>query len=98
MPINVAVLTEEEFNSRLKELLIQLEDNRESPYQDIKNNPSSHPTIGIGFDLTVSTVREKVFAAMGIVSGSPTATALITAITNSIGKTDAQIQANLNAV
>ena len=87
-------LTEAEFNQRLTDLLVQLEDKRRDPYADTAN--SSHPTIGIGFDLTVTAVRNQVFAAMGIVAGSALATSLTNAINGAVGKTTSQIQADLN--
>ena len=96
MSINVyESISESEFNIRLQKLLAQLEGVKNSPYADTAN--PSHPTIGIGFDLTVSTVRNKVYAAMGVVVGSDTEIALTRAIYASLGKTTAEVQAKLNA-
>lgn len=60
-------LTVEEFNKRLKNLLIQLERKDNLPYAD--THAPSHPTIGIGFDLTVDSVRKQVLSSMGIAAG-----------------------------
>ena len=94
MAITVTSITQSEFNTRLRNLLEQLEGrNKTAPYADTAN--PSHPTIGIGFDLTNSIVRGKVFKAMVIPEALKTA--LTTAITNSVGKTNAQIQTALDA-
>ena len=93
MTITVNAITEVEFRRRLKELLKQLEKNSKEPYAD--DAKPSHPTIGIGFDLTQASVRNKVFTAMGV--AATLQTALTRAITGSIGKSKAAIQTALDA-
>ncbi len=95
MTITIASpLTEEEFTRRLKQLLIQLERKDLKPYADTHN--PTHPTIGIGFDLTQLAIRSQVYAAMGITAGSTTATSLTNAILAAQGKTTAAIQTDLD--
>lgn len=62
MPINTTVLDETEFKKILKQYLIAWEGYYPEGYVDTAGLPS----IGIGFNLTVSSVRGKVFSAMGI--------------------------------
>lgn len=95
MSIIVTIITKSEFDARLRNLLAQLEGYRPEPYADTAN--PSHPTIGIGFDLTVDNVRETVFKSMGIMPGMPAFTALTNAINANIGKSTAQVRAALNA-
>ena len=88
--INVNTITQAEFNTRLRRLLAQLENNRARPYDD--SAKPSHPTIGIGFDLTVGAVRSKVFDAMGISATGTLRATLTAAINSSIGKPATAIQ------
>ena len=62
MAINITPLSEKEFYAKLAALIGQLEGKRERPYLDT----AGIPTIGIGFNLCIESIRNAVFAAMGI--------------------------------
>lgn len=62
MTINVIAITEEEFDQLLKSFLVAFEGSKPLPYIDTANKA----TIGIGFNMQVASVRNKVFDAMGI--------------------------------
>jgi hypothetical protein len=59
MTVNVTSISQSEFDIRLKNLMKQLEKQVSTPYQDTAT-PITHPTIGIGFDLTVEKVRKRI--------------------------------------
>ena len=60
--LNYNLLGPDAYKALRYKVFVQLEGDKTAAYLDTKNLP----TIGIGFDLTVKKVRDKVFKAMGI--------------------------------
>ncbi len=78
MPItDTTSLTAEEFNTQLRAFLLGEEAGRTLPYYDT----AGIATIGIGYNLTDSTMRQYVYESMGIVAGSPLGNSLYDVMT-----------------
>lgn len=85
-----SILTKQEFDKRLSDLLGQLEGRKPNPYID----KTLVPTIGIGINLRVEKNRISVFDAMGIPQNLRGA--LITVMNDTSIKTTAALQQRLD--
>lgn len=86
-------IAESDFRKKLFDFLANVENIFLKPYLDTVG----HPTIGIGFDLTVESVRKSVFNAMGIDPAGDMARALSKAIASVTGsKSDVSLTSALN--
>jgi Ca2+-binding RTX toxin-like protein len=84
-------MTWDQFIVVLKDFLTQFEGCRSAPYFD--TNRSAKPTIGIGFNLGVTKVRDEVFAAMKLTATQQTAA--IKVLNDHTITTDADLQSKL---
>ena len=94
MAINITTLTEDEFYSQLADLIGQLEGNRLLPYCDTGDD--KNPTIGIGFNLRITDIRNKVFEKMGITDDTKR-TALATILLDTTITKTSKLRSQLNA-